>query len=111
MIVESSIGRGFLVLDQIIEQTIPHTGLGPAHEPLVYALVPAVALWQIRPAHAGADHPQHPVDKAPVIFRRPTDRPRPTWQQRLDPPPLNPVDSYRKLPICPLHQVPCSPGS
>ena len=50
-------GRVLPVSCQVLEQPGPYASLGPAHESLVHTLVLAVALWKVRPAHGGPDHP------------------------------------------------------
>jgi len=91
--------RILTVRNQIGKQTVPNPRLGPAHESLVHALVLAIPLRHVRPAHPRAHHPKHRIHKPPVILCRTTHRPRPPRQKRLHSPPLR----LRQLIPCRCH--------
>jgi hypothetical protein len=51
--------RVLRVRNQIVEDPIPYANPRPPCKTLVHALVLAIALWQVFPAHARTHHPQH----------------------------------------------------
>jgi len=78
----------FAIDHQVAKDLVPHSTCRPAAEPLVHALVLAVALGKIMPMSAGAQNPEHPVDKNAVVRSRTAYRFHSPWQQTLDPRPL-----------------------
>jgi hypothetical protein len=77
------------ILQQVSEDPVPDARCRPSREALVRRLVLAIALRHVSPAHPGAQHPQHPMHKTPIILRGPPYRPSPPWQQPFDPTPLH----------------------
>ncbi len=80
--------RVLLISHQIVEQPVSNTRLGPPNKMFMHALVLAIALRQVRPAHPGANHQKNSVHKPPVVIRWTTNRTQPTRKQPLYPTPL-----------------------
>jgi len=57
-------------LSQRVHNPVPDAGLGPATEAVVAGRLRPVPLRQIRPGRARAQHPEYPVEHAPVVHPR-----------------------------------------
>ena len=69
-----------------IHQAVPDARLPPAIETIVNRCVRPIALGQIAPWRTRAQHVEHAVENASIVFRH---RPRPAFrQQRLNNAPL-----------------------
>lgn len=64
------------------KQPVPHSGFGPADEPVVASCRGAVALWYLSPRRPSAEPPENAVQHPPVINARHSARL--VRQQRLD---------------------------
>jgi hypothetical protein len=69
-----------------VHQPVPHARPPPAHKPVVAGRARPIALGQIAPRRARAQHPEDAVEHPPVI--NPRHSARLVRQQRLDHPPL-----------------------
>lgn len=80
-------------LGEVIGYLFPDPGLGPEGEAFVKRLPLAIALRQVTPVRAGAQHPRDAVHKGQVVVRRASGIARLARQEPFDPPPLTALSS------------------
>ena len=76
------------IIDQVFEEALSDTVLGPACEALVRGLPFAIPLRKIVPVRAGAQNPEYPVDEIEVIDPRTASVSDLAGQNARDPLPL-----------------------
>jgi hypothetical protein len=88
---DRAVDHGVLVVGvgrHVLEQSLPHAGLGPAAEAGLHLASAAEALGQIAPGNASPIAVEHGLNKQPIVLSGHAHRPDPPRQQILDPLPL-----------------------
>src|SRR6266852_1886424 len=76
------------ILDQRVENALPHALLGPSAKALEHAVPVAELSWQVAPRCAGTSQPEHGIDEQAVVLARSPFVAFFTRNKPLDAPPL-----------------------